>query len=357
MPMTDYRTLGRSGLVVSPLALGAMTFGATRWGADKATSGALLRTYLAAGGNFIDTANVYANGASEEILGALITGEGLRNDIVLATKAGFSERAGTPLSGGNGAKAVHAALDASLRRLCTDYVDLYWIHIWDMVTPPDDLLETLSGLVRSGKIRHYGLSNMPAWYVARLATLAEAHALPRPIALQYQYSLVERGIEAEILPAARALGLELVAWSPLAGGFLSGKYETSPEPQPSAPPAAVADGSTRLAGPNPFGDTKFTARNWSILRALRDVAAEAGATPAQVALAWLLSRRVTVLLGASRPEQLTESVRALDLQLDEAHTARLEAASAPELGYPAELFTPAIRSRLFGGFSVNSRST
>jgi aryl-alcohol dehydrogenase-like predicted oxidoreductase len=352
MIMTDYRTLGRSGLVVSPFALGAMTFGATRWGADKATSRDLVHAYLAAGGNFIDTANVYANGASEEFLGELIAGGDLRNDIVLATKAAFSERAGTPLSGGNGAKTVHAALDASLRRLRTDYVDLYWIHIWDMVTPPDDLLETLSGLVRSGKIRHYGLSNMPAWYVARLATLAEAHALPRPIALQYQYSLVERGIEPEILPAARAHGLELVAWSPLAGGFLSGKYASLPEAREAA--AAAGDGTARLAGPNPFGDTKFTVRNWTILATIREVAAELGATPTQVALAWLLARGVLVLLGASQPQQLTESFQAFSLQLDGAHAERLHAASKPALGYPAELFTPAIRSRLFGGCSVTS---
>ena len=189
MPPADYRTLGRSGLVVSPLALGTMTFGTTRWGSSEDGSRAVFNAYVEAGGNFVDTADVYSSGRSEEMLGGFINERGLRGQIVVATKAGFAVGRG-PHAGGNGARHLHAALDGSLRRLRTDYVDLFWLHVWDSVTPAEELLETMAALVRAGKTRYWGVSNAPAWYVAKLATLAAVRGMPGPIALQYFYSLV-----------------------------------------------------------------------------------------------------------------------------------------------------------------------
>ena len=194
MPMTNYRPLGRSGLVVSPLALGTMTFGTARWGLDEAGSAAVFHAYLDLGGNFVDTADVYSGGRSEEMLGKFVADGKLRERIVIATKAGFAAGQGVH-TGGNGAKHVHAALEGSLKRLRTDYVDLFWIHVWDSVTPAEELLETMDALVRSGKIRYWGISNAPAWYVSKLATLAAVRGIRGPIALQYFYALVNRDIE------------------------------------------------------------------------------------------------------------------------------------------------------------------
>lgn len=204
MKLADYRTFGRSGLAVSPLALGTMTFGTERWGVSQDDARSICDAYVDQGGNFVDTADIYSGGKSEEMLGLFVSETGARERIVLATKAGFG--AGNFVhSGGNGAKHVHAALDASLRRLQTDYVDLYWMHVWDMVTPAEELLQTMAALVRSGKVRYWGLSNAPVWYVAKLATLAAAHILPGPIGLQYEYSLVERGVSMSFFPPLQIL--------------------------------------------------------------------------------------------------------------------------------------------------------
>lgn len=291
MSLTAYRTLGRSGLVVSPLTLGTMTFGARRWGSDDGVSRSVFDAYLDAGGASIDCADVYSGGRSEEMVGGFVAERGLRDRLVIATKAGFGREAGNPNAGGNGAKTIHAGLDASLRRLRTDYVDLFWVHVWDVVTPAEEVLQTLSALVRSGKIRYYGFSNAPAWYVAKVATLAAVHGLPAPIALQMQYSLTERRIEDEHLPAAREFGLGLMPWSPLGGGFLTGKYKRNDERASTPPslPDKAADGaettvqaSERLSGANPFGDSQFTDRNWAVLDVLLAVAAEVGRPPAQL---------------------------------------------------------------------------
>ncbi len=224
MSLTDYRALGRSGLVVSPLALGTMTFGTARWGSGEADSRAIFDAYVEAGGNSVDSADVYAGGRSEEMLSGFIAERGVRDRIVLSTKAGFAAGPG-PHAGGVGARHLHAALEGSLRRLRTDHVDLYWLHVWDGVTPAEEVLETITGLVRSGRIRYWGLSNAPAWWCARLATLAAAHGLPGPIALQYFYALVNRDVEDEHLPLAADTGMAMVPWSPLAYGLLTGKYD------------------------------------------------------------------------------------------------------------------------------------
>ncbi len=225
MNLTAFRTLGRSGLIVSPIALGTMTFGTPRWGAPDDVSESIFHAYVDAGGNFIDTADVYALGRSEELIGGYVRDRSLRDQLVLATKFSFhGGEPGNPNAGGNGRKNMYRAIEGSLRRLQTDYIDLYWMHVWDMVTPVEEVLQSLGDLVRSGKIRYFGFSDLPAWYATKAATVASAHGIPAPIALQLEYSLVERSIEREHLPAARDGGLGVCPWSPLAGGFLAGKY-------------------------------------------------------------------------------------------------------------------------------------
>jgi aryl-alcohol dehydrogenase-like predicted oxidoreductase len=222
----EYGTLGRSGLRVSPFTLGTMTFGTEwGWGSEESTARAIFNRYLEAGGNVLDTADGYTNGKSEELLGKFIKESGFRDRIVLATKFTFSGDPGNPNAGGNGRKNVYRALHGSLRRLGTDYVDLYWLHAWDTVTPVEEVVSTLSDLVREGKILYYGFSDTPAWYVARAYTLAEKEGKERLAALQLEYSLVERNIEREHVPVAQELGLAVCPWSPIAGGFLAGKYK------------------------------------------------------------------------------------------------------------------------------------
>ena len=376
MPLNDYRTLGRSGLAVSPLALGTMTFGTSRWGSGKDASRAVFNAYIDAGGNFVDTADVYSGGCSEEMLGAFITERALRDSVVLATKSGFGAGKG-PHAGGNGAKHVHAALDASLKRLQTDYIDLYWVHVWDSVTPAEELLETMAALVRSGKIRYWGISNAPAWWVAKIATLAAARGLPGPIALQYFYSLANRDIEDEHVPLAAEFGMGILPWSPLAYGLLAGKYDRKTVeataaraaglPRDAANAAKAAEvrpiddkpddqpENKRLDGANPFGDTLFTDRNWNIVDALKEVAKEAGQSPARVALAWVAGRPgvASTLLGVSRVEQLADNIAALDLELSPAHRAALDNVSAPTPRMLYSLFTPMLRQHaVFGGSVV-----
>jgi len=361
MSLDQHRTLGRAGLAVSPLALGTMTFGTARWGSGETESRGVFDAYIEAGGNFVDTADVYAGGASETMLGRFIAERGLRDRLVLATKAGFSTGPG-PHAGGSGAKHLHQALDGSLRRLRTDYVDLYWLHVWDGVTPAAELLETMSGLVRAGKIRHWGISNSPAWYVAEVAALAGARGRPGPIALQYFHSLVNRDIEDEHLPLAAAAGLGVVPWSPLAYGFLTGKYDRAATQAAASRaaglPGEAADaprpaGDRRLDGANPFGDSLFTERNWAILDTLRQVAAEVGQSMARVALAWVTQRPgvTATLLGASRPEQLADNIAALSIALSSAQRAALDSASAPAPRMLYGLFTPTMRRQVVSGGS------
>ncbi len=368
MPLTNYRTLGRSGLVVSPLTLGTMTFGTARWGLDEAGSAAVFNAYVEAGGNFVDTADVYAAGRSEEMLGKFIAERQLRKQIVVATKAGFAAGHGVH-AGGNGSKHVHAALEGSLKRLRTDYVDLFWNHVWDSFTPAEELLETMTQLVRAGKVRYWGMSNAPAWYVSKLATLAAVRGVAGPIALQYFYSLVNRDIEEEHLPLAAEFGMGMVPWSPLAYGLLTGKYdratvEAAPTRAGGLPrDAAEVDatrpaGDKRLDGANPFGDSLFTPRNWTIVNELKRVAAEAGESPARIALAWVCGRIgvTSTLMGVSRADQVSDNASALDLVLSEKHRAALNQVSAsadPRMLY--SLFAPALRQyAVFGGSSVNA---
>ena len=367
MSLSAYRTLGRSGLAVSPLALGTMTFGTARWGTDEAASRAVFNAYVEAGGNFVDTADVYSGGRSEEWLGGFIAERNLRDGIVVATKAGFASGQGSH-AGGNGAKHLHAALDGSLSRLRTDYVDLFWLHVWDSVTPAEELLETMTALVRAGKVRYWGLSNAPAWYAAKLATLAAVRGVPGPVTLQYFYSLVNRDVENEHVPLAAEFGMGMVPWSPLAYGLLTGKYDRAAVeaagPRAGGLPREAAkegekrpEGDKRLDGANPFGDTLFTDRNWTVVDALRRVAEEAGQSMARIALAWVVGRPgvASTLMGVSRAEQVADNAAALDVVLSPEHRAALDAASAPDPRSLYSLFTPALRQQVvFGGSSVKA---
>ncbi len=353
MSLTKFRTLGRSGLVVSPLALGTMTFGQGTWGADEATSRAIFDAYRDAGGNFVDTADIYSGGASEALVGRFIRDTASRDEIVLATKFAFNASSsplaarqgggGNPNAGGCGAKNIHRALDASLRRLGTDHIDLYWMHIWDGVTPVEEIVQTLGDLVRAGKIRHYAFSDMPAWLAMKAATIAAERRVPGPVAIQVEYSLVARDVEAEHVPAAREAGLGVMPWSPLAGGFLSGKYDR-----------ANTGGTGRLSGANPFGNTKFVDRNWDILEVLKAVAAELDRPPAQVALAWTMARPgvASTLVGARTVLQLESCIVAAGLRLGDEQTGRLDAASASAPGFSVGLASSAVRRMVFGGHDV-----
>ncbi|WP_407571498.1 aldo/keto reductase [Deinococcus altitudinis] len=344
MSLTDYRTLGRSGLIVSPLALGTMTFGTPRWGSPDDESGRVFNSYVDAGGNFIDTADVYAGGRSEELVGQFLSERGLRDQVVLSTKFGFNASRGNPHAGGNGRKHIYQALEGSLRRLKTDHIDLYWLHVWDMVTPVEEVLQTFGDLVRAGHVRYFGFSDMPAWYTTKAVTLAQVHNVPGPVAMQLEYSLVARTTEQEHVAAARDGGLGIVPWSPLAAGFLADKYTRT---------AAGTSGQGRLNGPNPFGDTKFTERNWAILTALRAVAEQVGRPPAQVALAWLAARPgvASILIGASSTSQLQSNLESLDLKLSAEHLQALNAVSADPV-HPEGMFSEALKRAIFGGASV-----
>src|SRR5438477_9443215 len=259
MRMDEYTTLGRSGLRVSPLCLGTMTFGTEwGWGSEEEISRSIFDRYIESGGNFIDTADGYTLGKSEELVGKFIAAGKLRDRVVLATKFTFSADEGNPNAGGNGRKNIYRALEGSLRRLQTDYIDLYWLHAWDTITPIEEVVSTLNDLVRDGKIRHFGFSDVPAWYAARAQTIAEKEGKERLIALQLEYSLVERNIEREHIPAAQELGLGICPWSPLASGFLSGKYQRK---------GNDGQGDGRLEKTKDSGNptlARFNAQNWKV---------------------------------------------------------------------------------------------
>lgn len=345
MSLTAFRTLGHSGLVISPLALGTMTFGTPRWGSPDDVSESVFNAYVDAGGNFIDTADVYAKGRSEELIGGYIVDRSLRDRLVIATKFAFNAEPGNPNAGGNGRKNIYRAIPRSLRRLQTDYIDLYWLHAWDLVTPVEEVMQTLGDLVRSGKIRYFGFSDMPAWYTAKAATLAKAYSIPGPIAMQLAYSLVERNIEREHVPTAHECGLGITPWSPLAAGFLAGKYDRD---------GTGVSGQGRLSGPNPFGDMMFTDRNWRILDTLRMVSSQIDRPMAQVALAWAATQpgMTSLILGASKLEQLYDNLDSLDIRFTPEQLQKLDESSALAPTFPYSIFTSEVNRSIFGGESV-----
>jgi len=347
--LADYSLLGQSGLRVSPLCLGTMTFGTEwGWGADVEVSRAMFRRYLEAGGNFVDTADGYTNGHSEELLGQFLKEAGNRDRLVLATKFTFNTSPGDPNAGGNGRKNIYRALEGSLRRLRTEYVDLYWLHAWDTVTPVEEVLSTLDALVRQGKVRAVGFSDTPAWYLAYAQGLARCRGLEPVSALQLEYSLVERNIEREHVPAALHLGMGICPWSPLASGFLTGKYRRG---------ASGGEGQGRLQVVKGSGNAafdKFTDRNWKILEVLLDVASRLGRSPAQVAVNWIARRPgvTSTIVGATRLEQLEDTLQSLEFELPGELFARLEEVGRPEVIFPYLFFEPYLRSLISGGVAV-----
>lgn len=351
MRLNDYTTLGRSGLRVSPLCLGTMTFGTEwGWGSEEDVARSVFDHYIAAGGNFIDTADGYTGGKSEELVGKFMAQRGLRDRIVLATKFTFNADAGNANAGGNGRKNIYRALDGSLRRLRTDSIDLYWLHAWDRVTPLEEVVSTLNDLVRQGKIRHYGFSDTPAWYVARAQTIAEKEGKDGLIALQLEYSLVERNIEREHIPAAQELGLGVCPWSPLASGFLTGKYKRN---------GNDGRGEGRLEKMKDSGNpgfAKFTPQNWKILEVLLDVARQVNRSPAQVALNWVATQPgvTSTIIGANKLSQLQDNLGAIEFSIAPELRRRLDEVSAPASIHPYVFFEPFIQAMIHGGASVRA---
>jgi aryl-alcohol dehydrogenase-like predicted oxidoreductase len=324
-----YRTLGTSGAVVSTYALGTMTFGTE---ADEATSHALLDAFVASGGTFVDTADVYSAGVSEQIIGSWLAAHpSEREQLVLATKGRFAMGDG-PNDRGTSRRHLARALDDSLRRLGTEHVDLYQLHAWDALTPLEESLRFLDDAVTAGKIGYYGFSNFLGWQLTKAVHVAKACGFAPPVTLHPQYNLLVREIESEIVPAAIDAGLGLLPWSPLGGGWLTGKYRRDTDPT----------GATRLGedperGMEAWGPRNEQERTWRIIDAVADVAAEVGATSAQVSLAWLEAQQAvtSVILGARSVEQLADNLGAASVSLDAAQLARLTEVSAPVVSdYP-----------------------
>ena len=320
----DHRRLGRTGLMVSELCLGCMTFGREL---DEEGSREIIARFLKAGGDFIDTADVYEQGASEEIVGRAI--KGVREDVVLATKVRFPMGDG-PNDVGLSRKHIVAGCEASLRRLGTDYIDLYQVHAWDAVTPLEETLSALTDLVRQGKVRYVGVSNFTGWQLMKALYVSELNGFERFVSLQPQYSLVERSIEREVLPACREEGVGVIPWGPLGGGFLSGKYRRGEEPPEDS----------RIAGaPDEFEEAwtkRSVERNWRTLDVVGEISEETGKSYAQISLNWLLRQEgVTApIIGARRMEQLEDNLGAAGWELSEEQVARLSKASAIEDVYP-----------------------
>lgn len=352
MKLDDYVMLGRSGLRVSPLTLGTMTFGTEwGWGADEAGARKLFDHYLDLGGNFIDTADAYTGGRSETWVGKMIRERNARDKVVLGTKFTFGAEPGNPNAGGNGRKNIYRALEGSLKRLGTDYVDLYWLHCWDMHTPVEEVASTLTDLVRAGKVRNIGLSDVPAWYAARYQTLAEKNGWEPIAALQLEYSLIERSIEREHVPLARELGIAIMPWSPLASGFLAGKYQRGEKGLAGEGRIDKMRDTTnpvfqRLANPSE--------KSWQTLETVRAVAAELGRTPAEVALAWLRARPAvtSTIIGATQFSQLENNLKSLDVELDAAQRDRLDRVSALESVHPYMYFGEVFQGMIHGGAKV-----
>jgi aryl-alcohol dehydrogenase-like predicted oxidoreductase len=343
MPLDHYVTLGRSGLRVSPLCLGAMTFGEDLgWGTSVEESQRIIDRYVELGGNFIDTANFYTKSHSEKIIGDHIGRHRDKRDrLVLATKFSGNLYPGDPNGGGSSRKSIVAACEQSLRRLQTDYIDLYWLHNWDVHTPIEETMAALEDLVRSGKVRYLGVSDTPAWKVAEANVTARFRGWSAFIGLQIEYSLLERTVEQELTPMALELGLGVTPWSPLKSGLLSGKYTRAN--------AAKAEG-----GRAAFMSAQLNDRTFAIVDELEKIAKAHDSTASRVAIAWVQAQPAvtSTIIGARRLSQLDDNVRALEVKLTVEELARLDAATKPTLGFPANM-QPMFGSIHHGGATVN----
>ncbi len=320
----EYRRLGETGLMVSELCLGCMTFGRE---ADEEDSKKLVARFLEAGGNFIDTADVYTRGVSEEITGRAI--KSVRDDVVLATKVRFPMGEG-PNDVGLSRKHINQGCEDSLRRLGTDYIDLYQVHCWDAATPLEETLDALADLVRAGKVRYIGVSNFTAWQLVKSVGLSDALGLERFVCLQPQYSLIERNVEYEILPACLEEGLGVIPWSPLGGGFLSGKYRRDARPPEDSRIAGAEEEQEE------HWDRRATERNWNVLDVVGEISESTGKSYAQISLNWLLRQPAVTapIIGARTLEQLDDNLGAAGWELDGDQVRRLSEAGALEDTYP-----------------------
>jgi aryl-alcohol dehydrogenase-like predicted oxidoreductase len=335
-----YRLLGNSGLRVSEAALGTMTFGENwGWGTAKDEARKVYDAFREAGGNFIDTANLYTNGTSESFLGEFM--EGHRQSVVLATKYTNAFPGTDPNAAGNQRKNMMQAVEASLKRLKTDYIDLYWVHIWDQITPVEEVMRGLDDLVRAGKVLYTGISDAPAWWIAQANTLGQLRGWSPFVGLQIEYSLIERTVERELIPMAKALNIGVTAWSPLAGGVLTGKYHGHGSPEQARMTTDMAKGFM----PEPV-------RSGRIVAAVKRVSDETGRSMAQVALAWLRYRPVPVIpiIGARKLSQFQDNLASFDVTLSADQLKTLDEASAIELGFPYEMYAKAMpRAICYGG--------
>jgi len=345
MPLDQYITLGRSGLRVSPFCLGTMTFGDDwGWGSSVEDSVRIMDAYIDRGGNFLDTANIYTKGHSEKIIGDHVGRDAAKRDrLVIATKFLGNLYPGDPNGGGAHRKGIYAACEQSLRRLQTDYIDLYWMHWRDDFTPIDETMRTLDDLVRQGKIRYVGFSDTPAWVCVQGQYEAIFRDWTPSIALQIEYSLLERTVEHDLIPMAQATGMGLTPWSPLKGGLLTGKYSRE-------------DAGGKNSGRRDWVVKHLNDRNRAIIDAVAAVANEIGASPAEVALAWVQNRPgvTSTIIGARTIEQLEANLRALDLELSASDVANLEEVSRPEPIFPHS-FLPFTVNNTQGGTTVNAR--
>jgi aryl-alcohol dehydrogenase-like predicted oxidoreductase len=346
LPLDHYVTLGRSGLAVSPFCLGAMTFGEDwGWGSSVRESETILDAYLGRGGNFIDTANAYTRGHSETIIGDHVGRHpAKRHRVVLATKFSSGLFPGDPNAGGSSRKGILGQCEESLRRLRTDYIDLYWLHVWDPLTPIEETIRALDDLVTAGKVRYVGVSDTPAWKVAEAQTIARFRGWSPFAALQIEYSLLERTVEGELVPMALEMGLGITPWSPLKSGVLSGKYsrETAKDAKP---------------GRGPWVAAALNERSFGVLDVVRRVAGELGTTPARVALAWVQARPgvASTIIGARSVAQLEDNLGALEVRLPDEAVAALDEASKPSLNFPAD-FVRASGMFKRGGTTVNGET-
>ncbi|OBI51289.1 aldo/keto reductase [Mycobacterium sp. E787] len=351
LTLDTYRLLGRSGLRVSPLALGAATFGTEwGWGAEQDEARKLFEVYVERGGNFIDTANTYTDGSSERLLGEFVAHN--RESLVLATKYSTLRRPRDPNSGGAHRKSLFASVEASLRQLNTDYIDLLYLHVWDFTTPAEEILRGMDDLVRQGKVLYVAISNAPAWQVSRMQTIADLRGWSPLVALQIEYNLIERTGERDLIPMAREMGLGVVPYSPLAGGVLSGKYSLD-----DLAAAGVASGDgTRKSFNLALGT--LTERNLAVADVVKEVATELGRPPAQVALAWTLQNPgVTApIIGARTAAQLEDNLGALEVDFDAAQLARLDEASAIAPGFPHDILaSDHLRTVTAGELKIETR--
>ncbi|MDN3551463.1 aldo/keto reductase [Mucilaginibacter aquaedulcis] len=331
----NYKLLGRSGLKVSELCLGTMGFGTEAgWGADKDTSFAIMDAYANAGGNFLDTANIYKLGTSEKIIGEYMSNHD-RDYFVVATKYSLKDNMTNPNASGNNRKNMMRSVEESLKRLKTDFIDVLYLHIWDDITPIDEVLRAMDDLIKQGKINYAAISDTPAWVVAKGNTLAELMGWSQFIALQIEYSLLARTAERELIPMAKHFGMTVTPWAPLAGGALTGKYLKGDK-------GRIKTESKRL-----------NAQAEGITRVVMDIAAELGASESHVALNWTRQQGFSCIpiVGATKVDQLLDNLKTVDVVLNNEQLKRLNDASAIELGFPGDFFNEdAVQVNSFGGF-------